>query len=343
MEKLEGMLAEFGGDIASICGRYWGMDRDQRWNRTEKFWNCMIHGRGEFSAQSAQEGLRLAVERGETDEFVLPTVIGAPAPVRDGDSIFCFNFRADRVRQMSQALLESSFNSFELGDVPQIQYATMTQYRKDFSCPVAFPPQELRSLFGELVSQKGLRQVRCAETEKYAHVTFFFNGGREDVYEGEERKLVQSPQIPTYDLQPEMSAPQVCDEVCMRLEKGENDLYVVNFANSDMVGHTGKQDATESAIRAVDGCLGRIVEEALKQGGTVAITADHGNAEQMRDPSTGDIHTAHTVNPVPFLMIGERYRGAQLREMGILADVAPTLMETLGIEQPSVMDGNSLF
>ncbi|MDP6850892.1 MAG: 2,3-bisphosphoglycerate-independent phosphoglycerate mutase, partial [Planctomycetota bacterium] len=189
LAKLEGMLTEMGGSVASICGRYWGMDRDQRWDRTEKFWNCMIHGRGEFSASSAQEGLRLGLERGETDEFVLPTVIGSPSPVRDGDSVLCFNFRADRVRQMSQALLENKFGSFERGDVPKVNYATMTQYRKDFSCPVAFPPQELRSLFGELVSQHGMRQFRCAETEKYAHVTFFFNGGREEVYEGEERKL----------------------------------------------------------------------------------------------------------------------------------------------------------
>jgi len=257
--------------------------------------------------------------------------------------VLCFNFRADRVRQLSEALLDPGFGGFGRQRTPAVHYATMTQYREDFDCAVAYPPQELRSLFGELVAAQGLRQFRCAETEKYAHVTFFFNGGREEVYPGEDRVLVPSPKVATYDLQPEMSAPVVADQVCQRLERGEHELYVVNFANADMVGHTGIQSAAEAAVRAVDGCLGRIVAEALKRGGNVAITADHGNSEQMRDPATSEAHTAHTVNPVPFLLIGEAFRGASLREMGVLADVAPTLMEAMGIAQPEVMDGRSLL
>ena len=219
----------------------------------------------------------------------------------------------------------------------------MAQYRDDFPCPVAFPPEQIHSTFGEVVSQQGMRQLRCAETEKYAHVTFFFNGGKESVYPGEERILVPSPKVPTYDLQPEMSAPQVRDHVCSGIEKGENDLYVVNFANSDMVGHTGKQDAAEAAVRAVDQCLGDIVRHALAQGGTIAITADHGNAEQMRNPDDGEIHTAHTLNPVPLLLIGDAWKGATMAEHGVLADVAPTLLQAMRLAQPEVMSGRSLL
>ncbi len=343
LAKLEQMLAEHGGRLASVCGRYWGMDRDQRWERVVRFWNLMVLGQAEHRADSAAAAVAAAAERGENDEFVQPTLVGGGCPVEDEDAVLCFNFRADRVRQISQALLDPDFAGFERQRLPRVHYATMTQYREDFSCPVAFPPQELRSLFGELVAARGLRQFRCAETEKYAHVTFFFNGGREEVYPGEDRVLVPSPKVATYDLQPEMSAPEVRDQVCARLEKGEHDLYVVNFANSDMVGHTGIQSAAEAAVRAVDGCLKSIVDQALKRGGTVAITADHGNSEQMRDPESGETHTAHTLNPVPFLLIGERFRGARLREMGVLADVAPTLMGAMGIAQPEVMDGRSLI
>lgn len=345
LDELEQLLAKHGAVLGSICGRYFGMDRDTRWDRTEQFWNGLVHGQGKFAAPNAQAAYQAAMERGETDEFVQATVIGAPGErcVRDGDAVLSFNFRADRVRQITEAFLARDFPHFERGAVPAVHYVTMTQYRKDFDCPIAYPPEQLRSLFGELVAAKGLRQFRCAETEKYAHVTFFFNGGREEVYEGEERLLIPSPRVATYDLQPEMSSKDVTDAVVDRLQKGENDLYVVNFANADMVGHTGIPAAAESAVRAVDGCLARIVAEAMKQGGTVAITADHGNSEMMVDPVTGEAHTAHTVNPVPFLLLGERFRGAQLRKMGTLADVAPTLMEAMGIEQPSVMDGRSLF
>ena len=317
LEQLEAMLREHGGSIATVCGRYWGMDRDQRWERVERFWKLMVLGQAEHRAATAAEAVAPPPARGA------PPPKLPPAP--------------------SEALLDPGFGGFGRQRTPAVHYATMTQYREDFDCAVAYPPQELRSLFGELVAAQGLRQFRCAETEKYAHVTFFFNGGREEVYPGEDRVLVPSPKVATYDLQPEMSAPVVADQVCQRLERGEHELYVVNFANADMVGHTGIQSAAEAAVRAVDGCLGRIVAEALKRGGNVAITADHGNSEQMRDPATSEAHTAHTVNPVPFLLIGEAFRGASLREMGVLADVAPTLMEAMGIAQPEVMDGRSLL
>lgn len=343
LASLEAMLAEFGGRVATICGRYWGMDRDRRWDRCQRFWDAMVLGRAPFAAAEAAAAVVAATARGESDEFVQPARIGEPAPVRDGDSVLCFNFRSDRVRQLSAAFLEDDFAGFERERRPRVAYTTMTQYRQDFACAVAFPPIELRALFGELVAARGLRQFRCAETEKYAHVTFFFNGGREEVYPGEERELVPSPRIATYDLQPEMSAPQVCDQVCRRLARGEHDLYVVNFANPDMVGHTGIQSATEAAVRAVDACLERIVGAALARGGRIAITADHGNSEQMRDPATGEPHTAHTTNPVPFVLIGEEFRGARLRPRGVLADVAPTLMGAMGIAQPDVMDGRSLL
>jgi 2,3-bisphosphoglycerate-independent phosphoglycerate mutase len=344
LERLESRLARHGGRLASVCGRYFGMDRDTNWERTSRFWEVMVHGEAPFASASGADAVAAAYERGENDEFVQPTRIGDAVPMADGDAALSFNFRADRVRQVSEALLAGSdFAGFDRGRVPQVALTTMTQYRKDFSCAVAYPPEELRSLFGELVAARGLRQFRSAETEKYAHVTFFFNGGREEVYEGEERLLVPSPKVATYDLKPEMSAFEVTAGVLDRLERGEHDLYVLNFANSDMVGHTGSQEAAEAAVRAVDACLGQIVQAALDQGGTVAITADHGNAEQMRDPATGEVHTAHTVNPVPFLLIGEDYRGAVLRPMGVLADVAPTLLQGMGIPQPDLMDGHSLL
>ncbi|TAH39617.1 MAG: 2,3-bisphosphoglycerate-independent phosphoglycerate mutase [Planctomycetota bacterium] len=332
------------GRIATISGRYYAMDRDRRWDRTRKFWDAIVHGVGERAGDPMQ-AVRNSFARGLTDEFVLPTIIGDPAAgrVRDGDAVFAFNFRADRMRAISQAFLFPEFAEFERGRVPQVHYATMTQYRADFPCPVAYPPRALKALFGELAAARGLTQFRCAETEKYAHVTFFFNGGREEPYAGEERVLVPSPRVATYDLQPEMCAAGVTDEVLRRLERGAHDVYVVNFANADMVGHTGIQPAAEKAVRTVDDCVGRIVAEALRRGGCAVITADHGNAEMMVDPVTGGPHTAHTTNPVPFVLAGARFRGARLRAMGILADVAPTLMEGMGIPQPVEMDGRSLL
>jgi 2,3-bisphosphoglycerate-independent phosphoglycerate mutase len=344
MRELNGMLEKSGGQVASVCGRFFGMDRDNRWERTQRFWDLVIHGKGHHAATVA-EAMQLAQDRGESDEFVEPTLVGEAGrlTIQDQDAVLGFNFRADRVRQFSEALLFEDFSGFDRGHQPEVHFATMTQYRDDFPCPVAFPPLEIQSSFGELVAAKGLRQFRCAETEKYAHVTFFFNGGREALYEGEERHLVASPKVVTYDLQPEMSAEAVTDAVVDRLRRGGHDLYIVNFANADMVGHTGIQSAAEAAVRFVDGCLKRIVDETRKQGGMVAITADHGNSEQMVDPVTLDTHTAHTLNPVPFLLLGDAVQGVRLRENGVLADVAPTLMEAMGIAQPDVMDGRSLF
>jgi 2,3-bisphosphoglycerate-independent phosphoglycerate mutase len=356
LRELQAMLDEFGGRIATICGRYFAMDRDTRWDRTELFWNALIHdvgvrGDGSGDGVSAdarnnpQAAYKAALARGERDEFIKPILLGEPGSGRvcDGDAVISFNFRADRVRQITEALLADEFSAFERGKVPKVHYATMTQYRKDFACPVAYPPDQLHSLFGELVAARGMTQFRCAETEKYAHVTFFFNGGREEVYAGEDRVLIPSPGVATYDLQPEMSAPAVCDAVVENLRRGQHDLYVVNFANADMVGHTGIVGAAEAAVRAVDVCLKRIVDETLRQGGSVAITADHGNSEMMVDPVSGEAHTAHTVNPVPFLLIGDAFRGTKLREVGILADVAPTLMQAMNVDQPDVMDGHSLL
>lgn len=342
--RLEPLLAKQGVRFATLCGRYFGMDRDRNWERVQLFWDLMVHGRSEHQATDAVSAIREAYARGETDEFVKPIQVGASVPIQDGDSVLSFNFRADRVRQITEAFLgDEQFTGFTRGAVPKTRYTSMTQYSKEYSCAVAYPPEELHSLFGELVAERGLRQFRCAETEKYAHVTFFFNGGREAVYPGEERHLVPSPKVATYDLKPEMSAFEVTAAVLDRLEKGEHDLYVINFANSDMVGHTGIESAAEAAVRAVDDCLKQIVDLALTKGGTVAITADHGNAEQMLDPVTGETHTAHTVNPVPFLLIGEATRGSKLRAQGVLADVAPTLMQIMGIDQPKVMDGHSLL
>ncbi|MHC4380470.1 MAG: 2,3-bisphosphoglycerate-independent phosphoglycerate mutase [Planctomycetota bacterium] len=342
--RLEPILTQHGARFATLCGRYFGMDRDRNWERTKLYWDLMVHGQAEHQAPDASSAIREAYSRGETDEFVKPIQVGPPALIQDGDSVLSFNFRADRVRQITEAFLgDEQFQGFARGAVPQVRYTSMTQYSKEYSCAVAYPPEELHSLFGELVAEKGLRQFRCAETEKYAHVTFFFNGGREAVYAGEERHLVPSPKVATYDLKPEMSAFEVTAAVLDRLQKGEDDLYVINFANSDMVGHTGIESAAEAAVRAVDGCLKQIVDLALEKGGTVAITADHGNAEQMKDPVSGETHTAHTVNPVPFLLIGEATRGTRLRPQGVLADVAPTLMETMDIDQPDVMDGHSLL
>lgn len=342
--RLEPILEKTGARFATLCGRYFGMDRDTNWKRTQLFWDLMVHGKADYCASNAVQAVEDAYARGETDEFIKPIAIRELTLIQDGDSVLSLNFRADRVRQISAALLgDDSFDGFPRGNVPAVRYTTMTQYSKEFSAAVVFPPLELTSMFGELVAEAGLRQFRCAETEKYAHVTFFFNGGREAVYKGEERHLVPSPKVATYDLKPEMSAFEVTAAVLDRLEQGENDLYVINFANSDMVGHTGIVPAAEAAVRAVDGCLKQIVDMALKHGGTVAITADHGNAEQMIDPVTGEVHTAHTINPVPFLFIGEEFRGAKLRAMGVLADVAPTLMQAMGLQQPEVMDGLSLL
>ncbi|HIA38914.1 MAG TPA: 2,3-bisphosphoglycerate-independent phosphoglycerate mutase [Planctomycetes bacterium] len=343
ISQLEEMCRIHGGSIASICGRYFGMDRDTNYERTQLFWDVMVNAQSPFTATDASSALQDAYARDENDEFVQPTLIGNGATVNDHDSVISFNFRADRVRQISDAFLNGvDFTQLTRVRRPCVKYTTMTQYRESFDCAVAYPPLEINATFGEVIADAGLRQFRCAETEKYAHVSFFFNGGREDEFAGEDRHLVPSPKVATYDLKPEMSAYEVTAAVLNKLDSGEHALYVVNFANSDMVGHTGLIPAAEAAVRAVDACLKQIVDKALELGGTIAITADHGNAEQMRDPVTGDVHTAHTINPVPLLLISDEFSGVEMRN-GVLADVAPTLLKTMGLAQPEVMDGQSLF
>ena len=342
---LERDIARAGaGRIVSVIGRYWAMDRDNRWERVQRAYDLFTVGVGEPHARAA-DALLASYAKGIGDEFVEPCVIGGAAAGRmeSGDEVFCFNFRADRMRQIVSALGLPDFERFERSARPRLGLTTMTQYRADLPFAIAYPPVELKGLFPEIVSAAGLRQERVAETEKYAHVTFFFSGGKEAELPGESRTLIPSPRVPTYDLQPEMSSGGVTDAILSSLERDRTDVYVVNFANADMVGHTGILAAADAAVRAVDGCLRRIVPAVLARGGAVCITADHGNAELMWDTENDQPHTAHTTNPVPFLVCCEERRGAVLRPMGILADVAPTLLELAGLERSEGMDGRSLF
>jgi 2,3-bisphosphoglycerate-independent phosphoglycerate mutase len=345
LEALERDLAKAGvGRIATVVGRYWAMDRDKRWERVQKAYDLFTRGAGARHA-SALEAVRASYAKEVGDEFVEPCVIGDAPGGRfgDGDGLLCFNFRADRMRQICTALSSASFDGFARAARPRLEIATLTQYRADFPFPVAFPPQELKGVFGEVVSARGLRQERIAETEKYAHVTFFFSGGQEAEVPGETRCLVPSPRVATYDLQPEMSAPAVTEAILRSLERGATDVYVINYANADMVGHTGIEAAARAAVRAIDQSLARIVPLVTARGGLVAITADHGNAEQMWDEEHDQPHTAHTTNPVPLVLCAEDLRGVKLRRMGILADVVPTLCALTDIPKSSGMDGLSLL
>jgi 2,3-bisphosphoglycerate-independent phosphoglycerate mutase len=345
LEALERDLAAAGaGRIASVVGRYWAMDRDKRWDRTQRAYDLFTGRVGKRHA-SALEAIRDSYAQGVGDEFVEPRVIGDPEAGRmaDGDGVFCFDFRADRMRQICMALGFEAFEDFERERRPRLEIATMTRYRDDFPFAVAFPPLELHGSLPEVVSAAGLRQERMAETEKYAHVTFFFSGGREAELPGETRTLIPSPRVKTYDLKPEMSAYELTDALIASLRKGETDVYVVNFANADMVGHSGMLEAAVLAVQAVDRCLERIAPEVIGRGGCLAITADHGNAETMWDVANDQPHTAHTTNPVPFVLCADDLRGATLRRMGILADVAPTLLQVAGLPKGEGMDGRSLL
>ena len=335
------------GAIASICGRFYAMDRDTRWDRTEKAYRLMTQGEG-VVARDPVAAVRAAYARGETDEFVQPIVMTGEedrlrALVRDGDAIIFFNFRADRARQLTRAFTMKDFKGFERRVLPGLcDCVCMTLYDESFDLSVAFDPEHLDAILGQVVSAHGLRQLRIAETEKYAHVTYFFNGGEEKPFENEERCLIPSPRdVPTYDHKPEMSAVAVAEEAMRRIGSGRYDLIVINFANMDMVGHTGVLQAAVKACETVDRCVGRIAAAVLDRGGALLVTADHGNAETMRD-NDGKVHTAHTTNPVPLILVDDQRKKERLRK-GILADVAPTLLQIMGVPQPSAMTGRSLI
>jgi 2,3-bisphosphoglycerate-independent phosphoglycerate mutase len=335
------------GRIASVCGRYYAMDRDKRWERVALAFGAIVRGDG-YRASSGVVAVESSHAHGETDEFVKPTVVvegGKPVGlVRDGDAVLFFNFRADRAREITRAFTQDAFAEFDRKIVPRLSaFVCMTEYDKTFGLPVAFPPEELTEIFPEIVARAGLRQLRCAETEKYAHVTFFFNGGRETVYPNEERILVPSPRdVKTYDQKPEMSAREVTEKLVEAIGTGRHGFILVNYANPDMVGHTGILDAAVRAVKVVDECVGRLWQAAARQGIAMLVTADHGNCEMMTDPRTGEPHTAHTLNPVPFILADPAFRGAKLRPKGILADVAPTALQVMGLPQPREMKGLGL-
>ena len=330
--------------IGSLCGRYTAMDRDKRWDRLERAWKLLVDGAGEFEASDANAGITAAYARGETDEFVSPTRLAAFHPIADGDGVLFFNFRADRGRELCHALVSPDFNAFPQNHRPKIALLTFTQYDVllDAYVAVAYPPQNLTRIFGELIAERGWKQFRTAETEKYAHVTYFFNGGREEAFAGEERKLVPSPKVPTYDLQPEMSCMEVTRGLAQAIRSKEYKLLVCNLANGDMVGHTGDLSAATTACEVLDDAIRVISEATLEMGGALFITADHGNCECMRDEA-GNPHTAHTLNPVPAVLVASGFEARQLRAGGALSDVAPTLLSLMDVEQPIEMDGKSLI
>jgi 2,3-bisphosphoglycerate-independent phosphoglycerate mutase len=334
-------MKELGGEFATISGRYYAMDRDKRWERVEKAYDAMTSGYGE-TAKSASIAVKNAYERGETDEFVIPTIImrnkKPVSLISDNDSVIFFNFRSDRAREITRAFIDDKFSGFNRKSYPRTHFVCLTQYDETFNVTIAFQPESLKHILAEVLSHHNLRQLRIAETEKYAHVTFFFNGGVETPVAGEDRILIPSPKVATYDMQPEMSAFPVTDEVVKAIASGKYDFIILNYANCDMVGHTGVFGAAVKAVEALDICIGRVYDAVIQSGGLLIITADHGNAEKMRD-ETGGIHTAHTSNPVPFVICE---KGIMLRD-GILADIAPTILKALGIEKPEEMTGRSLI
>ena len=344
---LQKKIEEIGcGQIASLCGRYYAMDRDKRWERTQRAYELLVKGVAE-RATDPITAIKSSYNKGVTDEFVEPIVIvnegGTPhATIQDGDAVIFFNFRPDRARQITRALAISGFQEFDVSSRPQMHFVCFTVYDRSFPLPVAFAPHDHKNVLAEVWEKVCVHNYRLAETEKYAHVTYFFNGGVEKEHGCEQRLLVPSPKIATYDLQPEMSAFKVTDKVLRGIDAGETDIFIINFANPDMVGHTGKLDKTIEACQYVDTCLGWITKSIRQARGITIITADHGNAEQMIDPKTGGPHTAHTTNPVPFHLIDEASRDVKLREGGALEDVAPTLLGLLDLEQPPEMTGRDL-
>ncbi len=342
VETVERWIRDAGaGRVGSVVGRYWAMDRDRRWERIQRAYDLLVHGRADHRAADAVEAVREAYERGETDEFVEPTLVGDEARIRPQDSVIAFNFRPDRMRELSRALAEPEFDQIDRGGAPPLErYTTMTQYEEDFPYPVVFAPERPATTLPRVLAAAGVKQLHVAETEKYPHVTYFFNGGDEQPCEGEARELVASPRdVPTYDHKPEMSAREAAAAFVSDWRAGHPQFGIVNFANADMVGHTGVLAAAVTAVETVDGCLGEVVEAVHATGGACVITADHGNADHMLEDD-GSPNTAHSLNPVPLIVTVPRL---SLREGGILADVAPTVLAALGIEQPVAMTGHSLI
>ncbi|GAB6138017.1 2,3-bisphosphoglycerate-independent phosphoglycerate mutase [Halanaerobaculum tunisiense] len=349
VQELEEKMAEIGvGQIATLGGRYYYMDRDNNWERTEEAYNAMCFSQGN-KAESALEAIKASYAEDTTDEFVLPTVIideaGNPvAQVEDNDSAIFFNFRADRARQLTRALNDVTLKGFERQEgYPEVHLVCITEYDETIDAPVAYPPEDIKNTLPEVLSDNDLKQLKIAETEKYAHVTFFFNGGKEKEYQGEDRELISSPDVATYEQKPEMSAYEVTDRLLEKIDDADHDVIVLNYANPDMVGHTGDFTAVQEAIETVDECLGQVIDALTEQGGAVLLTADHGNGEQMVDYETGDPFTAHTTNPVPLVYINDQAKDAQLIEDGKLADFAPTMLDLLGIEVPEEMTGQKLI
>jgi len=355
MQQLVAEMENIGcGQVATVSGRYWAMDRDKRWDRVKKAWQALVAGQGMTAADPVQ-AVQDAYDRQETDEFLAPTVIvdenGAVAgTVGDGDGVIFFNFRADRTRELCHAFADSDFHAFDVGNRPELlELVTMTEYEADFTFPIAFPPHTLTHILGQELSRHKLHQLRIAETEKYAHVTYFFNGGEEEPFPGEERILIESPRdVATYDLKPEMSAEAVTSALLDALKKNEAagtpfDVVILNFANGDMVGHTGVLEAAVRACATVDRCLGRIYRFMQEREGIMLITADHGNAEVMVNPETGEPYTAHSLNPVPLILVADQFKGCTLRNGGALKDIAPTMLSILELPVPAEMEGNNLL
>lgn len=341
IKTVEAKAAEIGaGEIATLSGRYYAMDRDKNWDRVQKAYDAMVYGKGNTAA-SAVEAIEKSYAEKVTDEFVIPTVVKAEGTIKKGDVFINFNFRPDRAREITRALNDKEFTGFER-EYLGLKYYCMRQYDATIDAPVVYGEKDINNTFGEVISRAGLKQLRTAETEKYAHVTFFFNGGKEAQYEGEDRKLVASPKVATYDLQPEMSACGVTEGLMEALNSDAYDVIIINYANPDMVGHTGVFDAAVSAVKKIDLCLGKVAEKVLELDGTLLVTADHGNVELMEDPVTKIPFTAHTTNRVPFIMISNKYKNCKLED-GKLSDIAPTMLEILGLDKPEDMNGHSLL
>ena len=342
--ELEAKILELGvGKIVSIVGRFYAMDRDYRWERISKAYELIAQGKAEHSSNSAKEAIQKSYDLGENDEFIAPTTVGAPVKVNQDDLIIFMNYRADRARQITLALTSPKFDEFTRDRFSPCNFVCLTEYKKDFNLECAYPPISVKNTLGDCISDLGFSQLRIAETEKYAHVTFFFNGGVEDILPGEDRKLIQSPHVKTYDLKPEMSAYELTDKLVSEIRNQKYKLIICNFANTDMVGHTGNLEAAIKAVEAVDSCLGKIYLVAKETETEVLITSDHGNVEQMLNSKTQKSHTAHTTNPVPLIYIGTKKNSLLGPHIGTLADLAPTLLSLMDIEQPKEMTGQNLL